>query len=71
VLGNNSANIMSGRHWRVETRLTHQESQDLDNIVLLLGTNRSAFLRQQVKRAISEWVEREELVRTVRPDVRY
>jgi hypothetical protein len=63
--------IMSGRHWRVETRLTLQESEDLDNICLLIGTTRSAFLRQQIIRSIREWVERESLLRTARPDVRY
>ena len=59
--GTNYGSSMASRCHRVESRLTADERADLDAIVLIKGTTRSAYIRQLVLRDIREALKRQDI----------
>jgi hypothetical protein len=58
---------MSSRCHRVESRLSWEERADLDAIVTIRNTNRSAYIRMPILRDIKQELERHELLRKTYP----
>ena len=62
---------MTSRCHRVEVRLSSEEAHDLQALSWHRGMSRSMLVRGLIQQAIKQDLEREQLVRVARPDIRY